>query len=181
MNNKPDTEKPFLTEEDIETLEQAARLFLFTELSLDIKTQKNPLVSFRLNQILSKVKQANARIAELESALNKAAEFKTYVHDRLDAMGIEKDPESPHKEKGCRIGGRLDIIEKERAELQQKVNELESSLEFLQKESIPINEIKKLREERDELAIAFGEYVINYSFKGENMKQVLEQFKQSQK
>lgn len=38
-------------------------------------------------------------------------EFKTYVHKRLDDAGIPIDPHhSPHKAKGCRIGGRLDLV-----------------------------------------------------------------------
>jgi len=51
-------------------------------------------------------------IKELSTEIEKLKTFKSYVHDRLDAMGIEVDPESPHKEAGCRIGGRLDIVEK---------------------------------------------------------------------
>jgi hypothetical protein len=45
------------------------------------------------------------RVQELEA-------FKKYVHDRLDAMGVpHSDPESEHDKAGCRIGGRLDIVE----------------------------------------------------------------------
>lgn len=43
--------------------------------------------------------------------VEKLQAFKEYVHDRLDKMGIEKDPESEHKEHGCRIGGRLDLVQ----------------------------------------------------------------------
>jgi hypothetical protein len=46
------------------------------------------------------------RVQELEA-------FKRYVHDRLDTMGVpHSDPESEHDKAGCRIGGRLDIVEK---------------------------------------------------------------------
>ncbi len=41
---------------------------------------------------------------------DKLAVFKKFVHDRLDAAGVPTDPESPHKEHGCRIGGRLDVV-----------------------------------------------------------------------
>lgn len=57
--------------------------------------------------------------------------FKDYVHKRLDAMGIPVDPESPHKANGCRIGGRLDIVEqlqKENAELKQENERLRSQI-----------------------------------------------------
>jgi len=54
----------------------------------------------------------------------KLQKFKDYVHDRLDKMGIPIDPDSPHKEAGCRIGGRLDVVE-------QRIKELEESIEHL--------------------------------------------------
>jgi hypothetical protein len=41
--------------------------------------------------------------------------FKAYVHKRLDDAGVPKDPESPHKAAGCRIGGRLDHVLKAQA------------------------------------------------------------------
>ena len=63
-----------------------------------MKPQEDKLIS----EEISELKKENARLRE----------FKDYVHKRLDVIGIEKDPESPHKEKGCRIGGRLDIVEK---------------------------------------------------------------------
>lgn len=44
-------------------------------------------------------------------AVGKLQAFKDYVHQRLDAMGVPVDPESPHKAAGCRIGGRLDYVE----------------------------------------------------------------------
>lgn len=50
-------------------------------------------------------------IQEAEDKIASLQKFKDYVHDRLDKMGIEKDPDSEHKAAGCRIGGRLDIVE----------------------------------------------------------------------
>lgn len=50
------------------------------------------------------------KIKELEAQLNKLAAFKKYVHERLDEAGVPVDPESPHKDEGCRIGGRLDWL-----------------------------------------------------------------------
>lgn len=35
--------------------------------------------------------------------------FKTYVHERLDAAGIETYPHGTHSAAGCRVGDRLDI------------------------------------------------------------------------
>ncbi|MGG6461441.1 hypothetical protein [Solilutibacter silvestris] len=45
------------------------------------------------------------------AAVSDAAKFKTYVHDRLDAMGVPHTVPGEHTDAGCRIGGRLDWIE----------------------------------------------------------------------
>lgn len=60
-----------------------------------------------------------AKNTELEYQVKKLQAFKDYVHDRLDKMGIEKDPESVHKAAGCRIGGRIDIVEQQVKELRE--------------------------------------------------------------
>ena len=62
--------------------------------------------------------------SELIDKVEKLQAFKDYVHDRLDKMGIEKDPESEHKEAGCRIGGRLDILQQQRDELINVLSEI---------------------------------------------------------
>lgn len=49
-------------------------------------------------------------VKALEAERDKLAAFKAYVHKRLDAAGVPTDPESPHRAKGCRIGGRLDDV-----------------------------------------------------------------------
>jgi DNA repair exonuclease SbcCD ATPase subunit len=62
--------------------------------------------------------EAHTRNAEAKTNRLNAAEsraqalqaFKNYVHQRLDEAGVPKDPESPHKAAGCRIGGRLDEV-----------------------------------------------------------------------
>ena len=56
------------------------------------------------------MESCNSRM-KLIDEITSLQKFKDYVHNRLDKMGIEKDPESHHKKSGCRIGGRLDIIE----------------------------------------------------------------------
>jgi len=55
-------------------------------------------------------------LSPAQDEVKKLQDFKDYVHDRLDKMGIEKDPESIHKAAGCRIGGRIDILEDQRRE-----------------------------------------------------------------
>lgn len=61
---------------------------------------------------------------------DKLQAFKTFVHVRLDEMGVECDPESVHKAAGCRIGGRLDIVAarlealKEWEQVNEKLKEL---------------------------------------------------------
>lgn len=52
---------------------------------------------------------ANDIIAEPDDGSD---EFKAYVHNRLDEMGVPHSvPESEHDKAGCRIGGRLDWVE----------------------------------------------------------------------
>jgi len=94
--------------------------------------------------------QANAQlIADSGTTANKCGKlpsellaFKDYVHNRLDEMGIEKDPESKHKEHGCRIGGRLDIV----SELLESNNELLEALKkiYLEKEVESFKSLKTL-------------------------------------
>ena len=59
---------------------------------------------------------AQQRIKELQA-------FKDYTHKRLDDAGIPIDPESPHKEAGCRIGGRLDFVFERIKELEERNEE----------------------------------------------------------
>jgi len=44
--------------------------------------------------------------------------FKDYVHKRLDDAGIPTDPPSEHRDAGCRIGGRLDVVLDQLAKIQ---------------------------------------------------------------
>ena len=55
----------------------------------------------------------------VESERDKLLAFKAYVHKRLDDAGVPADPESPHKAAGCRIGGRLDELIRERDHAQR--------------------------------------------------------------
>lgn len=66
---------------------------------------------------LSTIQKFGLMPSELIDKVEKLQAFKDYVHDRLDKMDVEKDPESIHKEAGCRIGGRLDILQQQRDEL----------------------------------------------------------------
>lgn len=48
----------------------------------------------------------------LRDRVIKLEDFKAYVHQRLDKMGVPNSvPESEHDKAGCRIGGRLDWVE----------------------------------------------------------------------
>jgi hypothetical protein len=86
----------------------------------------------KAGQITSEVQSNGQLIADAGTTANKCGklpsellDFKDYVHNRLDEIGIEKDPESEHKENGCRIGGRLDIVSK----LLEQRNELLEALD----------------------------------------------------
>lgn len=79
---------------------------------------------------------------DVEKEINKLQAFKDYVHKRLDDAGIEKDPESEHKEHGCRIGGRLDIV----------IGERDNHLTALEVASKSITELKaELSQAREEI------------------------------
>lgn len=62
---------------------------------------------------------AATEIRTLRTELAALAKFKTYVHQRFDNAGVPVDPDSPHKAEGCRIGGRLDVVFAELAELRK--------------------------------------------------------------
>lgn len=67
------------------------------------------------NLMLESAKELNAaadRIIALEKERDHLQKFKDFVHTRLDAMGVEKNPDGIHSKEGCRIGDRLDIVEK---------------------------------------------------------------------
>ncbi len=53
------------------------------------------------------------KLHESEIKEKQLQKFKDYVHDRLDKMNIPTHPEGEHSKAGCRIGDRLDIIEKQ--------------------------------------------------------------------
>lgn len=60
----------------------------------------------------------------LTAEVAKLVAFKSYVHQRLDEAGVPVDPPSPHREAGCRIGGRLDVVLNENAKLREALKEL---------------------------------------------------------
>lgn len=45
--------------------------------------------------------------------------FKDFVHERLDRMGIKKEPNGAHSKDGCRVGDRLDLVERAVSELRR--------------------------------------------------------------
>lgn len=54
-----------------------------------------------------------AAIRYMQSNTESLQAFKQYVHDRLDKMGIPADPEPDNNAAhGCRIEGRLNVVEK---------------------------------------------------------------------
>lgn len=66
-----------------------------------------------LSEELNKVGELLDRIKSLEAERDKLQQFKQYVHDRLDKMGVPADPEPDNNaDHGCRIEGRLNVVEK---------------------------------------------------------------------
>lgn len=70
-------------------------------------------------------------IIPLVEEINKLQSFKDYVHNRLDEAGIEKDPESPHRAAGCRIGGRLDIVLSKQYTKDQVISAIEQATNYV--------------------------------------------------
>lgn len=60
-----------------------------------------------MREVLNERREALAIVLASEAD---ATAFKRYVHERLDRAGVPADPDGPHKDAGCRIGGRLDIV-----------------------------------------------------------------------
>lgn len=55
--------------------------------------------------------RAIAAALQAQQPVQAQSAFKSYVHERLDAMGVPPFVASPHTDAGCRVGGRLDWIE----------------------------------------------------------------------
>lgn len=53
---------------------------------------------------------AVGEIARLRTRVKELERFKSYVHWRLDEVGVPTHPNGPHSAEGCRIGDRLDIV-----------------------------------------------------------------------
>jgi hypothetical protein len=54
--------------------------------------------------------------------LEEKDKFKQYVHERLNKMGVPENPEPENNlSHGCRIEGRINFVEKEIAELREKL------------------------------------------------------------
>jgi hypothetical protein len=67
--------------------------------------------------------------ADISLKLARLEEFKRYVHAWLDRSGVPHEvPESPHTAKGCRIGGRLEYLEKAFEVLDQRWEKAEAAL-----------------------------------------------------
>ena len=69
-----------------------------------------------LDGVCALMLEAGQRIAALEA-------FKSYVHERLDGMGIPVDPPGEHSDAGCRVGQRLDVVEDRIAALEAALGE----------------------------------------------------------
>lgn len=54
-------------------------------------------------------RSAPSELAALREEVAKLRAFKRYVHDRLDAAGIEENPPGKHADAGCRVGQRLSV------------------------------------------------------------------------
>jgi hypothetical protein len=67
----------------------------------------------RLAQEVEAEKLARTEAAEKDARIAALERFKAYVHKRLDEAGVPANPQPPvHALEGCRVGDRLDYIER---------------------------------------------------------------------
>lgn len=99
-----------------------------------------------------------AQAPDLLAKVSQLQAFKDYTHKRLDGMGIPIDPESPHKAAGCRIGGRMDEVEKELASLRSENQKLKAIHVYkTDLNRVQSEETSELKAERQELVEALKE------------------------
>lgn len=82
------------------------------DVNMNIAAQRDAALAELARRDVSSAMSPDVLAAQRDAALaqvEKLEAFKAYVHKRLDDAGIPADPPSPHRESGCRIGGRLDI------------------------------------------------------------------------
>jgi hypothetical protein len=70
-----------------------------------------------------------ATAKELQIKFKRLEEFKAYVHEKLDDMGIPENPEPEKTEQhGCRISERLKFIENKSTEFKKLLDEFNQAL-----------------------------------------------------
>ena len=57
-------------------------------------------------------KEMAAKIEHQAAEIEKLRGFKDYVHGRLDRAGVPTHPDGLHSKAGCRIGDRLDLVDR---------------------------------------------------------------------
>jgi hypothetical protein len=94
------------TKQDVKNLMEIARKPLLDNLKIVQELlDKAKVAAESLNKI------HESETTSLREELEKLREFKRYVHDRLDKMGVPVDPEPANNAAhGCRIEGRLNFI-----------------------------------------------------------------------
>lgn len=73
------------------------------------------------------------RLRAVEAERDDLGAFKAYVHRRLDAAGVPAHPNGPHSAEGCRVGDRLDILQRERDEANAAIGNLQKPLDHIAK------------------------------------------------
>lgn len=104
----------------------------------------------RASALTAENRQLKAEAMRVTEERDKLQAFKSYVHKRLDEAGVTVDPESSHRDRGCRIGGRLDEVFAVIVALSADVKRLEKESGF---GSRIMDAIKRYREgDKDALA-----------------------------
>lgn len=82
--------------------------------------QECTFITQRIN--MEAQQEGESSYADLKAENENLKAFKSYVHDRLDKMGIPSDPEPENNlAHGCRIEGRLNNLEAKNAKLRSVI------------------------------------------------------------
>jgi hypothetical protein len=82
----------------------------------------NPGETYDIEAYRSELNRLEPELRRWKAQAEELQEFKVYVHVRLDQMGIPMHPEVEHGNAAGRIGDRLDIVQAERTQHQQKLD-----------------------------------------------------------
>lgn len=76
---------------------------------LEVSTKTVVQLDVRIGELEAALDHARCRLGDALVDRDKLADFKNYVHQRLDEAGVPTHPDGKHSKAGCRVGDRLDL------------------------------------------------------------------------